>query len=131
MVRQKSRDIDECGYLGVVAGLRDDGATVAVTHQDNWTFQACKSSLGRFDIIAKGRLRLLHNRHGKTVFLQEFRNVRPARSIRESAMNEHNILHGRLLRVDIGGAREGAGDPDASGEYSFDDLHFCILLTDL
>jgi hypothetical protein len=89
-VRRKRRDVDEPGDLGIVARFGNHHAAVRVPDENNGAVRTCDGALRRSHVIGERCSRVLDDGYGIALFLEQFVDLLPTRSVDESSVYQYD-----------------------------------------
>src|SRR5271155_4655451 len=92
-VESKCSNIDKRRNVWVIAGLGDDGPSIAVADQDHRGAHGVDCGLRVLLVVGVGCLGVLYHRDLVTIILENVGNPLPTRAIGESPMHQHHVLN--------------------------------------
>jgi hypothetical protein len=91
-VRSECSNVNQRGYVGIVAGFRDDNPTIGVADENDGAILSRKRPLRNSDVSCQRQRWVLNDRDCIAVFPECVVNTLPAGTIDKPTVNQNNIL---------------------------------------
>src|SRR5580658_6230026 len=104
LVERKRGNVDKRSNFWMIAGLGDDGPTVAVSDDDHRPLHSVESRLGVPLVLGVRCLRFLQHRYRVSILLEELRDGFPAGSISKCSMHQEDVVYASRRRDNLLGA---------------------------